>query len=455
MAANRESTLYINDAFLPFINDTHRYSILYGGGGSGKSVSAAQKVVMRCLSEIGTKDAPFQHRIAIIRKYRTSIKQSVYNQVKQICIAMNLEQLGLVRFNESYMEIKFANGAEIFFSGLDDPEKIKSLVATSAWIEEATELEQADFEQLDLRLRGMAQYYKQIIITFNPIDETHWIKSKFFDNKDDSLVFIMHSTYKDNQFIDEQYKRVLEERFKYDENQYRIYVKGEWGRIKTGSEYYFNFRYEKHVVNTVKYISGLPLHVSFDFNVNPYISATISQIYGRPVDGGKRTHYFVNIIDEFALTNPYNTTERLCEHIITKYKEELKYGCFIYGDATGKHKTTRGNISDYDVIEYAFARYMTNSSMRVPRANPMIKKRRNFINKLLYGGFPNIQLQISPQCVKLINDFHVAIEEQDGSKKKQMGKDPLSHVVYEKNGHHADCNDYFLCAVFENYFESI
>ena len=93
--------------------------------------------------------------------------------------------------------------------------------------------------------------------------------------------------------------------------------------------------------------------------------------------------------------------------------------------------------------------------MRVPKANPMIKKRRNFINKLLYGGFSNIQLQISPQCVKLINDFQVAIEEQDGSKKKQMGKDPLSHVVYEKNGHHADCNDYFLCAVFENYFESI
>ena len=199
MAVNRESTLYINDAFLPFINDTHRYSILYGGGGSGKSVSAAQKVVMRCLSEIGTKDAPFQHRIAIIRKYRTSIKQSVYNQVKQICIAMNLEQLGLVRFNESYMEIKFANGAEIFFSGLDDPEKIKSLVATSAWIEEATELEQADFEQLDLRLRGMAQYYKQIIITFNPIDETHWIKSKFFDNRDD--IGLYHALYLQGQSV--------------------------------------------------------------------------------------------------------------------------------------------------------------------------------------------------------------------------------------------------------------
>lgn len=451
MALNKTSTIHVNDKFIPFMTDEHRYAILYGGSGSGKSVSAAQKVIMRCLSETGTEELPFKHKYAVIRKFKTSIKTTVYAQIKAV-----IEQMGIMDFvtcNDSYANFKFFNGAEIFCTGLDDEQKIKSIVLTSTWEEEATELDEKDFEQIDLRMRGIQQYYTQHIITYNPIDESHWIKKKFFDNRDDSMVYILHSTYLDNAFIDDQYKHVLEERFKYDENQYRIYVKGEWGRLKTGSEYYFNFKHERHVNHNVKFIPDHPLHISFDFNVNPYISATIYQIIKKPLTNGK-SFYFVNCIDEFALTNPYNTTERLCEYIINKYKDKMNRGVFIYGDASGRNKTTRSNISDYDIIEFAFARYMSNNSMLVPKANPMIKKRRNFINKLLYGSY-NIQFQVSPECTKLINDLQVAIEEQDGSKKKQMSKDTLSHVVYEKNGHHADCNDYFLCQAFEPYYDAM
>lgn len=450
--ATKTNTVHVNDKFIPFMSAQERYAILWGSAGSSKSVSAAQKCVLRCIQETGTEEEPFRHRIVVVRKYKTTIKNSVYEQLKSVCISMGIEDF--MQFNESYGILKFWNGAQIFCIGLDDPEKLKSIVATSSWVEEATELEEADLNQLDLRFRGVSPYYKQHIITFNPIDENHWIKPKFFGkHAGDDMVYILHSTYKDNAFLDEQYIRVLEERYKYDENLYRIYVLGEWGRIKTGSEYYFNFKHAKHISSNVKYINGLPLHISFDFNVNPYISAIVSQIYRRELADGK-SYYFVNVIDEFALANPKNNTERLCEEIIEKYEEELKRGVMIYGDASGRSRTTRGNISDYDIVEYAFAKYMTNYSMNVPKANPMIKKRRNFINKLLFGSY-NIQYQINPECKKLINDLVVAIEEQDGSKKKQMAKDKLSHVVYEKNGHHADCNDYFLCSAFERYYDSM
>lgn len=452
MALIKKNTIHINDAFIPFMTTQQRYAILWGSAGSSKSVSAAQKCVKRCIEETGTIDEPFRHRIVVIRKYKSTLKNSVYEQVRKVCVSMGIEDF--VQFNESYGIIRFWNGAQIFCIGMDDPEKMKSIMATSSWLEEATELEEADMNQIDLRFRGISPYYVQHIICFNPIDENHWIKSKFFDSHaGDDMVYIMHSTYKDNQFLDDQYIRVLEERYKYDDNMYRIYVKGEWGRMKTGSEYYFNFKQDKHVSDNVRYINGLPLHISFDFNVNPYISATISQVYRREL-ADKKSYYFVNVIDEIALKNPMNNTERLCEEIINKYEQEMKLGVLIYGDASGRNRTTRSNISDYDIIEYAFAKYLTNHSMNVPKANPMIKKRRNFINKLLFGSF-NIQFQIAPQCKKLINDLQVAIEEQDGSKKKQMAKDSLSHVVYEKNGHHADCNDYFLCSAFERYYDSM
>jgi PBSX family phage terminase large subunit len=433
------------------MKDEHRYAVLYGGAGSGKSQVAAQKIVYRCISEAGTKEALFRHRIAVIRKYKTTLKQSVFEQIKAIIISLGIDHL--VTINESYMNFKFWNGNEIFCSGLDDPEKIKSIVATSAWIEEASEIEEADFSQIDLRFRGMSEFYKQIILTFNPINESHWLKRKFFDEPQRGLTFVLRTTYRDNHFVGEEYKKLLEEKYSYDENYYRIYVKGEWGRIKTGSEYYFNFNYDKHVNDKIYYVPRIPLHISFDFNVNPYISATISQIQRREIDSGK-SYFFVNVIDEFALPNPYNTTERLCEEIIEKYRDKLDSGVFIYGDASGRMRDTRNNISDYDVIEYAFDKWLTNYSIQVPKANPMIKKRRNFVNKLLFGGF-NIDFRVSKNCRKLIEDFQMAIEEQDGSKKKQMAKDSVSMVVYEKYGHHADCNDYFLCAAFEKYFEEM
>lgn len=74
------------------------------------------------------------------------------------------------RVNRTDMRINFPNGSEILFSGLDDVEKLKSIYAiTGIWIEEASELDEGDLNQLDIRLRGETRFYKQIILSFNPI----------------------------------------------------------------------------------------------------------------------------------------------------------------------------------------------------------------------------------------------------------------------------------------------
>ena len=58
------------------------------------------------------------------------------------------------------------------------------------WIEEATEITQADFEIIDDRLRGElpdGQFY-QIRMTFNPVSASHWIKKTFFDRDDPDVM---------------------------------------------------------------------------------------------------------------------------------------------------------------------------------------------------------------------------------------------------------------------------
>lgn len=201
-----------------------RFVINYGGAGSGKSYTQTQYEIIRCLQK--------QEKLLVIRKVGTTLKDSVVALFVSILNSWGLEDF--YTENKSTQFIQFSNGSCILFKSIDDPEKIKSIAGiTRIWIEEASELSQADFSQLNLRLRGRDNL--QITLTFNPIDEEHWIKSYFFDNETvNAKTNIIRTTYKDNRFIDEAYKAELEGYQHIDKNYYKIYALGEWGGITEG-----------------------------------------------------------------------------------------------------------------------------------------------------------------------------------------------------------------------------
>lgn len=209
-----------NDTFLPLFWDEHRYLVLKGGGGSGKSIFAGRKVLERVTSEPG-------HRYLVCRKVARTLRESCFKQL--------LGQLGRYypdcgyKVNKSDMSIAFPNGNEILLAGLDDVEKLKSIYnITGIWIEEPSELLESDFNQLDIRLRGKTRWYKQIILTFNPININHWLKKRFFDRRDPRAA-VHESTYLDNRFLDEEYIRTLEGFRETDEYHYQVYALGMWG----------------------------------------------------------------------------------------------------------------------------------------------------------------------------------------------------------------------------------
>lgn len=139
-----------NETFLPLFFDQHRYLVLKGGGGSGKSIFAGRKVLERVTSEPG-------HRWLVCRKVARTLRESCFEQLRGQ-IADFYPNAG-ARVNKSDMNITFANGSKILFAGLDDVEKLKSIYdITGIWIEEASELEEGDFNQLDIRLRTIFPY---------------------------------------------------------------------------------------------------------------------------------------------------------------------------------------------------------------------------------------------------------------------------------------------------------
>jgi len=212
-----------NAVFDPFWFSKSRHLVMMGGAGSGKSYFAADKCILIMLSHAGG-------RVCVFRKVARTIKRSVWALLRSRLAYWGID--GMCEFNKTDYTIRFINGSEIWCIGLDDQEKLKSIDGMSyAWIEEATEFIDEDLKQVNLRMRGKTPGYKQIVYSFNPISIMHFLKNKFFDGPPESCD-ILTTTYRDNEYIDDDYKRELEEMGRKSANFKSVYVDGEWGILK-------------------------------------------------------------------------------------------------------------------------------------------------------------------------------------------------------------------------------
>lgn len=201
--------------------------------GSGKSYDTAQMYILRLMQDPG-------RNLLCVRKADVTNRDSTFAELQAAIFRMfgdSAERYWYI--NSSAMKLRCrSNGNEVIFRGVNDDrqrEKLKSITfsrgkLTDVWIEEATELTQADFEIIDDRLRGELPdgLFYQIRMTFNPISATHWIKKTFFDRKDPN-VLTHTSTYLENRFIDDGFRERMKRRKEVDPEGYQVYALGNWG----------------------------------------------------------------------------------------------------------------------------------------------------------------------------------------------------------------------------------
>ena len=211
-----------NDIYLPYLENEDRYLVFYGGGSSGKSYFLGERYIYKMLK-------PTRCNLLIVRQTADTNRRSTFPLMKQVISNWNLGEH--FKVNESDMRIVCKlTGNEIAFAGLDDVEKIKSITfangeLTDIWVEEATETQEADINQLKVRLRG-GKSKKQMALSFNPINIQHWIKKHFIDS---GLATVCFSTYKDNKFLTDDDRKALEDLKVIDEYTYEVYCLGKWG----------------------------------------------------------------------------------------------------------------------------------------------------------------------------------------------------------------------------------
>ena len=217
-----------NEVYLPYVEDwSHRYEVFYGGAGSGKSFFVGQKVVFKALAS--------RRKILVLRKVGKTVKNSVFQLLLETLDQFKLRDR--CKINKTDFSIELPNGSIFLCSGLDDPEKIKSITGlTDAWLEEATEFTQDDFNQIDLRIRDPFAPDQQLFLSFNPVSKANWCYLQFFKPNPEleefrSRVLVVHTNYKDNTRLPQSYVDALLLMAATNPVYYKIYALGEFGSL--------------------------------------------------------------------------------------------------------------------------------------------------------------------------------------------------------------------------------
>lgn len=226
MKINLKKSIF-NKAYLPYLQDySKRYEIYYGGAGSGKSKFVSQKLVYKAMQSL--------RKILVLRKVNRTTKNSTFQILQDTLSEWKL--LPYCKVNKTDFSIMLPNGSQFICIGLDDQEKLKSIVGlTDAWLEEATEFTQNDFNQVDLRIRERVDA-SQIILSFNPVSKANWCFLQFFKEDPTLDAFragcnIVHTNYLDNKFLPEEYIKSLLLLETTNPVFYKIYALGEFGSL--------------------------------------------------------------------------------------------------------------------------------------------------------------------------------------------------------------------------------
>ena len=212
---------FLNPKFREPFFDKRRFVVCKGGRGSGKSYNAgALKLVTRATLRKN-------ERFFAVRKIKDRLRVSTWQQIKDCIRDKGLE--GVWKYNETLMIAKcIATGSTIGNIGLDDVDSMKSMTSpTSFWCEEATEFLESDIEQLNMNMRGKAPSYFQMVLTLNPINARHWIRTTYAESGRDLLLH--HSTVYDNPRVDLQTIEQMEN-LKGHTRQWALM--GEWGVLE-------------------------------------------------------------------------------------------------------------------------------------------------------------------------------------------------------------------------------
>ena len=266
-----------------FWNFKGRYRVCKGSRASKKSKTTALWYIVNMMKYHSAN-------LLVVRKSYRTLKDSCFTELRWAIHRLGVDDFWDYRLNP--LEIIYKpTGQKIYFRGLDDPLKVTSITVDVGslcwlWIEEAYEIsKESDFDMLDESIRGQVDgdLFKQVTLTFNPWNERHWLKSRFFDSEDDPDVLAITTNYLCNEWLDKADFAVFERMKQHNPRRYNVAGLGNWGVID--GVVYERWKEEAFSLNDLPKDSQSAFGLDFGYTNDPtalfcgYISIEQKRLY--------------------------------------------------------------------------------------------------------------------------------------------------------------------------------
>lgn len=296
----------------------------------------------------------------------------------------------------------------------------------------------------------------------------------FFNKIHDNVTAVIYQSYWNEKnlppnFLENQKKRM-------SSNEQLLFIDG-FPFAKTGSEYYSDFMRSRTVLpkRIIPFDFDNTFCISLDFNAVPYMSLIVAQLryvtkfvndqnekkdFLEEGDTGFSPIEVVQVFiqKEFIGWQKDNNNdtdkvaEMFCDWLVLN---EANSDVFGYGDATGNSRFAGiGSLTNFKIVRNVIEKYFYYEQ-KARKVNPPNRLRRAFVNRILKGGYPEIELYISDECEQLIRDMEFTKQGVDGGKFKELEKDKVTGQSYQKIGHLGDELEYLLCEIFYDTLKEI
>lgn len=385
-------------------------------------------------------------------------------------------------FVDNYNKIYFKNGAVIMTASLDNYNAMEGIELAWAMLDETADTkEDALRTVITARLSQRGIFFNEDINKLFPYADTgvkpcnplyvfskpgrvEWIntyfgindykdeiiakifsKTDYFEKKIGNRHVVIHSTYHNEKNLPDNYIENRKKDLTKDEVERLVYGSP---FAKSGVEYYLSFSDSN--IGTDDYTDNYPIHLSFDFNVNPYMTLQVWQI----IPGDVRDKAIC--IDEYAMKSPKSTIEHTCRAFMNDYGHLCDAGVYIYGDVSGHSKQPLKEARNfYEIVKKELSSVINGNSLRLLKQNPRDNKvgvgtigRREFMNSVLRGRY-DVDIIVNERCKYTIADFHNIKEDPNGAKLKN--KVEIEGVKCEQYGHMSDAADAIICYLYGKY----
>lgn len=435
---------------------------ILGGGaaGGGKSFLGCCWLTYSCMQFPGI-------RMLVARKVRKTLLETTWNTLKDVLMSWGLKEGVNYSINSQTYVITFWNGSTIMAMDLtplpSDPDfnSLGSLEITGAFVDEVSEVSEKAIEVLASRIRYKIEntfVVGKLFMSTNPC--ITWIRSTFVMTDDGDPVklqkgyrYIPFSLF-DNpneKFRMIYYNKLSKIRDKATRD--RLLYGNWWFTESNKMAAYWNFDGDKHLKQNLfnyAYDPLKPLILSFDFNVNPYMTCLPMQIdYENKV---------VYIFPEFIgrAKDKQNNTPAFTRWIA---RELVKWGhvggVLVTGDPAGLARSTQTEegVNNFTITIKNLTSANLRPKLQLLSKQPAQVTRLEFVNEL-FEQYNDWRIEIDIKCHRLTEDFIYQKKNPDGTKEKKKVLMESGERA-ERYGHASDCFDYaltyYLSSVYDKY----